>query len=153
MSTKRISWGRLFAGCVLCGGVLFAIGAAFYFVTPVLMPRLAQTYDNDALFRPWQGGTRTYMLMHPWLYGVVFTLAFLAWRKAVVEVQFAGIRGGLLFGSILFVVGSLPIFALNLASFQVPLEVVLTWSVQNLCQYAGAGAALGCFFRSRLGYS
>ena len=39
--------------------------------------------------------------------------------------------------------GSLPVFVLAFASFQVSAEVIVTWIVQNLCQYLAAGIALG----------
>ncbi len=81
------------------------------------------------------------MLAHPFLYGSVFAAVFLALRKG--STFPAGIRGGLIYGAGVFSVGSLPVFVLAFASFQVSAEVIVTWIVQNLCQYLAAGIALG----------
>jgi hypothetical protein len=41
-------------------------------------------------------------------------------------------------------VGSLPVYLLAYASFQVSPEVILSWVLQSLAQYALAGIVLGC---------
>jgi hypothetical protein len=71
----------------------------------------------------------------------VFATIFLKLRQVT---SFpAGIKGGLIYGAGVFCVGSLPVFLLAFASFQVSVEIIATWIVQNLCQYLAAGIALG----------
>lgn len=83
------------------------------------------------------------MMLHPLGFGVLFAAAYLVLQNR------GGLapawRSGLAFGLGLFAVGSLPIFLLVLASMQVTPEVIACWSIQNACQYAAAGAALGWF--------
>jgi hypothetical protein len=55
----------------------------------------------------------------------------------------AGLRGAG-FGGLLFVVGSLPVFALVYASFRVSPELVaVSWAGRNLAQYVVAGICVG----------
>ena len=56
-----------------------------------------------------------------------------------------GVRDGLLYGLAVFAVGSLPVYALNMASFQVSTGVVVAWVLQSLSQYLLSGLALGWY--------
>lgn len=55
----------------------------------------------------------------------------------------AGPWGGLPYGLAVFLVGSLPIFLLAFASFQVSVEMMGPWILQNAVQYLMTGAVLG----------
>src|SRR5207249_948693 len=71
----------------------------------------------------------------------VFRLAHDATRA---NGPFYGATGGAAFGVLVFLVGSLPVFLLNFASFRVPAVILASWVVQSLAQYVAAGALLGC---------
>ena len=127
---------------LVAGFTMFLVGSVFFFLVPVLFPDIEEQYKNIALFRPWPGWTSTYMKFHPFLYGPVFAAVFLTLRKGS---KFpTGIRGGFLYGAGVFSVGSLPVFVLAFASFQVSLDIIGQWILQNLCQYLAAGIAVGC---------
>jgi hypothetical protein len=130
------------AVCVVAAGLtLFAVGAVFHLAVPLVAPGIPPQFGNTALFRPWGGWTSTYMLLHPFGFGVVFAAVYLALsaRGAVAR----GWRGGLVYGAGVFVVGSLPVYLLAFASFEVSPEVIAAWVAQSACQYTAAGAALG----------
>lgn len=130
------------AVCVfVAGATLFAVGATFHVAVPLVAPAIPPQYGNAALYRPWSGWTSTYMALHPLGYGTVFALAYLGLRARGGVGQ--GWRGGLAFGTGLFAAGSLPVFLLAFASFQVSPEVIASWIVQCACQCAAAGAAVG----------
>ena len=135
--------GRVILGSLLCGATLFAVGIAFHYLAPIVAPWLEGEYRNESLFRPWRGGTQSYMLAHPWLFGVLFTGIFIAAQTLVGHANLGGVRDGLLYGLAVFAVGSLPVYALNFASFQVSLGVVTSWVLQSLCQYSLAGLVVG----------
>jgi hypothetical protein len=141
-----MEWGRLFGASLLCGGVLFAVGTAFHFLAPLVAPQLEREYRNEALFRPWGGWTANYMLLHPWAYGVLFAAVFVGARAMVGSANLGGACHGLLYGLAVFVVGSLPVYALNYASFRVSGGVVASWVLQSLCQYSLGGLALGWYY-------
>ena len=120
---------------------MFVVGVVFYFLVPFIACGIKPQYENLALYRDWKEWTSTYMLIHPFTYAPVFAAVFLKLRH---ETSFpAGIKGGFIYGAGVFCVGSLPVFLLAFASFQVSVEVIVTWLVQNLCQYLAAGIALG----------
>ena len=129
-----------FASSIAVGITMFAVGLLFHILGPLIAPGLGQHYKNRDLFREWNGWTSTYMLMHPFLFAPVFSAVFLLLRKT--SGVPSGVGGGIIYGAGVFCVGSLPIFLLVYASFQVPFTVIALWVVQNLCQYLAAGIAL-----------
>src|SRR5438128_2470884 len=106
-----MEWGRLFSGSLLAGAALFSIGVLFHVAIPFIVPQLEQEYRNDLLFRPWDGWTRTYMAVHPLVFGVLFTGVFLLGRAHVGAVNLGGVRDGVLYGVAVFLVGSFPTYA------------------------------------------
>lgn len=142
---KRLRWEAGY--WVLASAVLLGVGCLFHFVlVPVLAPEVNVEYENRALFRLLKGWPETYMLLHPIGYGPLFAAGF----RLVGGVRRAatGPRGfalGAGFGFALFLLGSLPVYLLNYASFAVSPSVIQAWAMQSLCQYVAAGAALGCY--------
>lgn len=131
-----------YALCALAAGVaLFAVGALFHFAIPVIAPSIPPQFDNAALFRPWSGWTSTYMTLHPLGYGAFFAAGYLFLRSR--NGLPGGWRGGLLYGLGVFLIGSLPVYLLAFASFQVSLKVVASWIAQSAAQYLAAGLVLG----------
>ena len=135
-----------FSSSIAAGTTMFLVGVVFHILGSYFASGLEQQYENRDLFRGWEGWTSTYMLIHPFIYAPVFASIFLGLRRAS---RFpSGIRGGLIYGAGVFCVGSLPVFLLAHASFQVSPEIMLTWIVQNFCQYLAAGIALGVLANS-----
>lgn len=120
---------------------MFLVGTVFHYLIPVIRPDIPPQYLNLNLFRDWPGWTQLYMVIHPFAYGLIFAAVFVGLRRMT---KFpSGIRGGLLYGAAVFVVGSLPVFVLVFASLQVSREVIVAWMIQNLAQYLFAGMAVG----------
>jgi hypothetical protein len=124
---------------------MFAVGFLFYLSEP---SAVTKEYENRALFRPLVGWVFWYMVLHPFWFGLVFATVYLLLLEGGCIAP--GWRGGLLYGSVVFLVGSLPVFLLVNASFNVAHLVVAYWILQNACQYVAAGLALG-LVASRLG--
>lgn len=129
------------SGSVVVGITMFLVGLMFHVLGGYIAPDLELQYKNRVLFRDWNAWTSTYMVIHPFVYAPVFFAIFLHLRRA--SSLPAGINGGLIYGVGVFCAGSLPVFLVAFASFQVSVEVIATWVVQNLCQYLAAGIALG----------
>ena len=108
---------------------MFLVGVLFHLVMPLLFPGLIQQYANDSLFRPWVGWTRAYMILHPFLFGLVVTAVYFG-LHAHNPALFRGLRGGMLFGLSVFIVGSLPVFAITFASVRVSGVVIVSWVVR-----------------------
>ncbi len=139
---------RIIGFGLIAGGIMFLIGGLFHLLVPALFPHIKDDYVNRALFRPWEGWTQRYMVIHPFLLGVLFAAAYSLLVGLSGESRaLRGMSGGVLYGLGLSLLGSLPVFALSFVSFQVSGRVVATWAVQNVAQYAIAGAVLGAWLR------
>ena len=126
---------------------LFSVGTAFHFGVKLLAPGIDAQFQINPIFRPWAGWTSTYMTLHPFGFAVVFTAVYLLLWKQCEAVR--GWRGGFVYGLSVFAVGSLPVYLLVYAAFQVPPEVIVCWILQSVCQYLAAGATLGWVMHSR----
>jgi len=142
---RRVLWEAGF--WMLASLLLLGVGCLFHFVlVPALAPGLEKEYKNRALFRSLAGWPGIYMILHPLLYGVLFAAAFrLVGGVERVQNQWQGLLVGACFGLAVFLVGSLPVYLLNYASFAVIPAVILSWVAQSLCQYVAACAALGFY--------
>lgn len=135
-------WASWLQASIAAGASMFLVGAAYHVLLPVIAPAIPSQFEAaPGLYRPWSGWTRTYMVIHPFLYGIVFAAGFLSLRRWSAFAP--GVRGGLLYGGGVFVAGSLPVYLLNLASFQVSPEVIMSWIAQSVAQYVLAGMAIG----------
>lgn len=134
------------AMCAVVAGVtLFAVGALFHVAVPAIAPSIPTRFRNPELFRPWEGWTSTYMVLHPFGYGAVFAMIYLALlgRGGVAP----GWRDGIRYGVGVFIIGSLPVYLLVFASFRVSTDVIASWIVQSAYQYSAAGLAVGLLAR------
>jgi hypothetical protein len=138
---RRMRIGRFALSALAAGVALFAVGVLFHFAIPVVAPSISPQFGNAALFRPWSGWTSTYMILHPFGYGAMFAAGYLILRSR--NGIPGGWRGGLFYGLGVFLIGSLPVFLLAFASFQVSPEVVTSWIAQSAAQYLAAGLVLG----------
>jgi hypothetical protein len=142
---RRLLWESGF--WTLASLLLFGVGCLFHFVLiPTFAPAVEREYDNRALFRPLVGWPRTYLALHPIVYGVLFAAAF----RLVGGVEGAttwpqGLRAGACFGLAVFLVGALPVYLLNYASLAMPPAVIVSWITQGVCQYVAAGVGLGLY--------
>jgi hypothetical protein len=129
---------RILASGLLAGTVMFAIGAVFHWLLPILAPWIVALLIPP-VFRPWPGWVRTYMIAHPFWFGFAFACLF-----TVLEPRTRSTLAGARFGAVLFLVGALPVYLLCFASIAIPQSVIVCWLLQGLTQYVLAGAALGC---------
>lgn len=138
-------WVPWLEASVMAGATLFAVGAAFHLILPILAPGIASQFEeHPEVFRDWEGWTRTYMMFHPFFYGIVFAASFIALRQWT---AFPGrTRGGLIYGASVCAVGSLPVYLLTFAAIKISWQVALLWISQSLLQYTMAGMALACVY-------
>lgn len=139
-----MEWGKVVVCSIAAGSVMFVVGLLFHLLLPLIIPGWQQQFANDRLFRSWQGWTQWYMAVHPFLFGGVLAGLYLFAQSLPADPEgLRGTRAGLCFGLAVVLVGSVPVYALIFASFQVSGSLIVLWTVQGLCQYAAAGAALG----------
>ena len=90
------------------------------------------------------------MWAHPVWFGFVFAAGYALINAGRIQSGWGPAAGcGLAYGAMVFLVGSLPVFALIYASFRVSQELVaVSWAARNLAQYAAAGLMLGLVARA-----
>jgi hypothetical protein len=149
---------RWAAVVALSGGVaamgMLAVGLVFNKLEENI-PSIPAEYKNPAVFRTWPGWTEGYMLAHPIWFGFVFAAGFLVVTRGRVHPRWlsAGCSGAT-YGGLLFLIGSLPVFALEYASFRVSPELIaISWAGRNLAQYVVAGGLVGLVTRASLIWS
>jgi hypothetical protein len=123
---------------------MLAVGWVFNQVEAAI-PSIPAEYESGPGFQTWPGWTEGYMLAHPIWFGFVFAVGFalVARGRASGSYWSAGLRGAA-YGGLVFVVGSLPVFALVYASFRVSAELVAaSWAARNLAQCVIAGVLVG----------
>jgi hypothetical protein len=130
---------------IVAGTVMLLVGTGFHFAIEAFFPRINAIYsEHSDLFRPWSGWTRHYMLIHPVGFGFIFAFVYSCLRSSHLSgTPLRGPTGGALFGVLVFIVGSLPVFFLSFASLRIPVLVIVAWIAQNLTQYVTAGLAIG----------
>jgi hypothetical protein len=153
------------AASVLLSGVVAAlsmllVGCVFNKIQAAI-PSIPAEYKNGPGFRTWPGWTEGYMLAHPIWFGFVFAAGYALVVRGRASDYVRAVFCGAAYGGLVFVVGSLPVFALVYASFRVSPELfAVSWAARNLAQYVIAGAlvalvahwsALWCERRSLLG--
>jgi hypothetical protein len=120
---------------------MLAVGGVFELMDDVT--GISAEYKNNPAFRKaWW--INVYFWIHPVWFGFVFAAGFgVTHGRPIGDWGSAG-RWGAAYGGFLFVVGSLPIFALIYTSFNVSLElVIVSWAARNLVQYLVAGFCIG----------
>jgi hypothetical protein len=123
-----------------CGVTQFAVGTAFHFLAPIVVPSIPPQFLNSEVLRPWPE-IRAYMAAYPFIYGFVFSGVFLGLQRWT-QLN-STVRAGASFGAIVFVGGHLPVYFLTFLSFQVSGEIVLWWILQSLMQCVLAGMVVG----------
>ncbi len=134
---------------VVAGSSLLAVGLVFNQVEAAI-PSIPAEYASGPGFREWPGWSEGYFLAHPIWFGFVFAAGFFLVSRGRAPGSYlsAGL-GGAAYGGLVFVVGSLPVFALIYASFRVSAELVaVSWAARNLAQYVIAGGLVGLVARA-----
>lgn len=110
----------------------------------VAIPSIPAEYKGPG-FRTWPGWTEGYMFAHPVCFGFLFAAGFAAANRLLPAGGWrAAVGRGAGYGVFLFVLGSLPVFALMYASFRVSPELMaVSWAGRNVAQYVLAGACVG----------
>jgi len=130
---KKILWTGLAAGVAMLV-VNFIINPLFN----AIFPSLQDAYMNP-VFRPWDDPLMMLFFLYPILLGLA--LAFV-WDKTKHLFKKSPLQNGLNFGLIFFLVGGIPNFLINYSSFNLPLVMILTWTVMGLVNGLIAGFVL-----------
>lgn len=130
---KKILWTGLLAGIAMVL-VNMALNPLFYAV----FPGLKESYMNP-VFRPWEDPIMMLFFLYPIALG--FGLSFV-WDKTKQLFKKSACQNGINFGMMYFFVAGIPAFLINFSSFNLPLVMILTWTMMGLIDGVVAGCVL-----------
>lgn len=131
-----VDWKNVIIGGIAAGFVMLILG--WFVIMPVMeliWPGLMTEYESG-VFRAWDDPLMSYMFIHPFVIALIMAFVFNAVqpfkKKEFVE---RGIYYGLLFWLLVTVPGML----VTLSSFNVSVEMVLSWTIEFLIEMPIAG--------------
>lgn len=128
---KKIFWTGLVAGIAMV-----IVNAALNPVFNAIFPELKDAYMNP-VFRPWEDPIMMLFFLYPIALGL--GLAWV-WDKTKQLFNLSVCQNGFNFGLIYFCVAGIPAFLINFSSFNLPLVMILTWTLMGLID----GLVVGC---------
>jgi membrane protease YdiL (CAAX protease family) len=105
----------------------------------VLFPAMQEAYMNNPVFRPWDDPLMMLFFAYPLVLG--FALAWV-WDKTKQLFSGSACQKGFHFGLIYFFVLGLPMFLINVSSFNLPIGIIFSWSVMGVVNGIVAGMVL-----------
>ena len=114
---------------LLAGLANLVIGFGINQLMGVLLPAIANQYQNTAMFRPWSDPLMTVYFAYPFILGLV--LAYL-WHKV-------GKPKPVEFAKFYFIIATIPGMFITYTSFQISLTMVLLWAATGFIQALVAG--------------
>lgn len=136
---KILLWG------VVAGIAMFVVNMALNFVYNWIYPSFAAIYADTTIFRSWEDPLMALF----WLYPLALGLG-LAWvwsHTKVLLKKDTTFYAGLKFGWAYFVVAIIPVFLINVSSFNLPVLMVASWSEMSLFNGVVAGWIFAKFNR------
>lgn len=137
LSKKHISWG------LLAGILMIVVGFIVNFIFAWIFPSFQEIYLDTHIFVDMT--TPRSMLF--WLYALVLGIG-LAWLYDMVKKQLdkKPCKAGLQFAWIFFVINGIPMFLINVSSFNLPVAMIFSWTIMSFLN----GWVAGCLFAKKL---
>lgn len=120
------------------GVAMVVVNALLNPIFNLIFPSLKDAYMTS-VFRPWNDPIMMLFFLYPIALG--FGLAYV-WDKTKSLFKKSACLNGLNFGLIYFAVGGIPAFLINYSSFNLPLLMILTWTIMGLVNGLVAGCVL-----------
>lgn len=129
---------KIFLSGLAAGIAMVVVNMALNLVFNVIFPDLQKSYMNP-IFRPWNDPIMMLFFLYPIALG--FGLSFV-WDKTKKLFSKSCCWNGINFSLIYFAVSGIPSFLINFSSFNLPLVMILTWTVMGLVDGVVAGLVL-----------
>ena len=121
----------IFVG-LLAGLAMFIVGFGLNFLFGVMFPGFQAIYENTNIFMAMDSGRGSLFYIYPFVLGIS-----LAWLYKKLSVENRDICN---FAFIYFVVAVVPAFIINTAAFNLPISMILTWSISGFVHAIVAAA-------------
>jgi hypothetical protein len=121
---------KLLVPGLLSGVAMLVVGMLLNRVYYLVVPSLAQEYENSVMFRPWSDPLMMLFFLYPFILG--FVLAFLWSKKATANKP-------LKFALFYWLIASVPGMFVTYTNFVVSLAMIVSWSLNGFIQTLVAG--------------
>lgn len=122
---------RILLPGLLAGLAMAVLGFLLNFVFAWIFPTFQAIYTDTNIFLPMDGGRGLLFFVYPFVLGIG-----LAWLYALLSKES---KNAFAFAWIYFVIAALPAFFINVGSFNVPVMMVLTWTIMSYLNGLVAG--------------
>lgn len=114
------------------GLALLIVGTVINWFVGMLMPSIAQEYQNSALFRPWDDPIMMTYFAYPFIMGFVFSYL---WDKVKAKDPTE-------FAKMYFVIATVPGMFITWTSMQISVTMIVLWAATGFVQAWVAGYLL-----------
>lgn len=104
-----------------------------------VLPQLQDEYMKNSIFRPWEDPIMMLFFLYPITLG--FALSWV-WSKTKHLFQGGALKRGINFGLVYFLVSGIPTFLINFSSFDLPIQMILSWTFMGAVNGMVAGIIL-----------
>lgn len=129
---------KIFLSGLAAGIAMIITNMALNSIFNIIFPNLQKSYMNS-VFRPWDDPIMMLFFLYPIALG--FGLSFV-WDRTKKLFPKSCCSAGMNFGLIYFAVSGIPSFLINFSSFNLPLVMILSWTIMGLVDGIVAGLVL-----------
>ncbi len=116
---------------LIAGFANLLLGLGVNMVLQMILPGLAEEYQNTAIFRPWQDPLMMVYFAYPFILGIV--LAYL-WGLLRKQLKGTDPQKAMQFAKIYFIIATIPGMFISYTSFQISFLMILVWTVTGYLQ-------------------
>lgn len=122
---------------LLAGLTMLIVSLAFGQVLDLLFPSIGEAYKNQNIFRPWSDPLMSLYFLHPFVLGLI--MAFV-WRKFADLLKGDNVvKKAFWFAFYYWLIASVPGMLMTYSSFNLPLGMIVSWSLSGFIQAYAAG--------------
>lgn len=116
---------------LIAGFANLLLGLGVNVVLQMILPGLAEEYQNTAIFRPWQDPLMMIYFAYPFILGIVLAYLWGLLRKVL---KGSDPQKAMQFAKIYFIVATIPGMFISYTSFQLSFLMILVWTVTGYLQ-------------------
>lgn len=116
---------------LIAGFANLLLGLGITVVLQMILPGLAQEYQNTSIFRPWQDPLMMVYFAYPFILGIV--LAYL-WNLLYKQLKGSGPEKVMQFAKVYFIIATIPGMFISYTSFQISFLMILVWTLTGFAE-------------------
>ncbi len=115
---------------------MFGVSIVLSLIISAIFPDAMVEYSNSEIFRQWDDPLMYYLILHPFVMGIILSFIWLKVRRLIDE---EGLKKGLVYGFYVWLFFGVPGMLMSISTFQISAFLVGTWTASILAQDLAAG--------------